>query len=523
VHGSNTETTDALRRQVELECRGRLCVRRNGMTAKTRRFFVTAGFTPDHNLGVYNNNVDTIERALIERYFLCKDGDHFRPAFKVGPSSYKSEHFVTFRSLVLGKLESFPVLTRQQVVDSYRGAKYKSYAQAMLSLQRNPLTKADSLLTSFSKFEKVDVSKPPRVINPRSKRYNLELGRYIKRAEHSYFKAINFAFGALTPATVIKGYNADASASILFQKWSRFRDPVAIGLDATKFDMHVSVCALKYEHSFYTAKFPGDLRLRRLLRWQLHNRGTAYAADGTIKFEMHGTRSSGDLNTSLGNCILMCSIVWAYCQNLGIQIELANNGDDCVVFMERRDEPLFRSSLCSFFKLRGFAMVLEETVDEFEQVEFCQTRPVQLATGWRMVRNLPAMLRKDPMCLIPLPNAKVYRKWLDAVGTCGTILCSGVPVAHAFYDVFKKHGVNCGRLIDEVFKNRSQLTAMKGVREGTNIDARARVSYYYAFGVTPDLQVVFEDYLRTAVLDVNFEPPIYRSQLRLSPGFNIDC
>lgn len=523
MRGCDTRVAPDLLEQVRTECRGQLCARRNGMPPKTRKFVTCTGFGPSHNLGVYNSNVDTIERAFVERYFLCKEGDTFRPALVVNNLSFTSKWFTEFRNVVCDDMPNLPRLTRQQVVDCYSGPKKVVYGNALKSLAKEPLCERDARLTSFVKFEKQDVQKAPRVINPRSARFNLELGRFIKHAEHKFFKAINVAFGKRTKATVIKGFNADASAEILRSKWELFADPVAVGLDATKFDMHVSQEALVYEHSFYKYLFPGSQVLTKLLGWQLVNKGVAYAIDGTVKFEMHGTRSSGDLNTSLGNCLLMCGMLYAYAHEIGVDLELCNNGDDCVVMMERVSLERFMRILPTWFQSKGFSMTVEDPVFEFEQIEFCQTHPVQLATGWRMVRNHLAVLTKDPMCLLSVPNANVYRKWLDAVGTCGQILAAGTPVQESLYGVFKRGGVNAGdKLIAEVFRNQSMAGRVKGLTAGV-VDARARVSYYYAFGVLPDVQKQMESYFDAMqVGEYRVSSGIVREDMKLEPGLIVN-
>jgi hypothetical protein len=127
VYGSNTSVDPVLRARVDAECCGSLCVRRNGLSIKPREFTVLSGFGPDHNLGVFNNSVDTIERALVERYFLCKDEEGFRPALKVGPSAYRTPEFSAFRGQVIAHMPNLPVLTSQQVVDSYHGPKRRLY------------------------------------------------------------------------------------------------------------------------------------------------------------------------------------------------------------------------------------------------------------------------------------------------------------------------------------------------------------------------------------------------------------
>lgn len=234
VGGSNTTVDPVLAARVKQECKGTLCVDHSGQPPKTRRFVVLSEFGPDHTLGVYNNDVNTVERAFIERYFLCNEGGSFRPALPVKRNSFRLKGLIEFRKCVMKMMPYCPKLTKQQVVDTYHGPKRRNYQKALLSLDREPLCARDASLTSFVKFEKQDIGKAPRMINPRSARYNLCLGQYLKVAEHHYFRAINKAYGAVTPATVIKGLNADASAEVLREKWDRFENPVAVGLDATK-------------------------------------------------------------------------------------------------------------------------------------------------------------------------------------------------------------------------------------------------------------------------------------------------
>ena len=305
MYGTDTVVNETLVRRVATDRVGKLCIRRNGCSTKPRKYTVVERFGLNHNLGVFNNGVDAIARALTERYFFCKDGEGFRNVIVPKPNAFSKCYFKEFRESVGAHMPWLPRLSHQQVVDRYTGAKKRVYQDAMISLSRKPLCEQDSMLKMFVKFEKQDLGKAPRGINPRDPRYNLELGRYLKHAEKPFFKAINEAFGAHSDHTVIKGLNADKSARVLRQKWERFTSPVAVGLDAEKFDAHVSVQALRFEHSFYTDAFPGHAsELRRMLNWQLKNRGVAYAPDGRVNFEISGTRSSGDLNTSLGNCLM---------------------------------------------------------------------------------------------------------------------------------------------------------------------------------------------------------------------------
>ncbi len=449
----------------------------------------------NHDLGVFNNGVTSVERAMVERYFLCKVGDQFEPPLAPDEGAYDHPFLREFRQSVVAsvKPDAAPISLRE-VVECYSGPKRRVYEAALRSLYRKRLNRKDADLRPFTKFEKQSLLKAPRIINPRSPRYNLVLGKYLKKAEKLYFKAINQVWGGHTSHTVIKGLNTFDAACVMRAKWQRFKNPVALGLDATKFDMHVSVLALMFEHAFYNDVF-SSAELCKLLSWQLDNRGVAYCDDGEVQFRMPGTRSSGDLNTSLGNCILMCALIWAMCKELGVDAELANNGDDCVLMFEQEHLQTLLDYIPEWFRKVGFRMTVEEPVTVFEQLEFCQSHPVLLAGGWCMVRNVRTCLRKDPMCLVPLPNERALRKWLGAVGLCGASSVPGCPVLQEFYRAFERNGVETTRRhMAHIFRNTGVLERMDGVSEPNHITPEARMSFFRAFGITPDYQIALEDY-----------------------------
>lgn len=468
----------------------------DGQPTKPRTYHVVPRMGPCHNFGVFNNGVRSVERALLERYFLCQVDGTFHRSVAVKAGVFSSSLLSGVRRVVVDLVRpQATVLQTAQVVKLYTGAKRRVYEAAHRSLMRSKVNRKDASLRPFTKFEKQPLTKACRIINPRSPRYNLSLGKYLKHMEKKYYEGLNVAWGGHTAHTVIKGLNVVESAAVIRAKWERFTTPVAIGLDATKFDMHVSVEALRYEHGFYNRVFR-DRALAKLLSWQINNRGVAYCPDGQVRFSMPGTRSSGDLNTSLGNCILMCSMVLAMVKELGVQAELCNNGDDCVLMLEATDAERVVGYIRPFFLRHGFRMEVEPVVDVFESVEFCQSRPVFDGEKWVMVRNLSACLRKDPMCLVPLQNDRVWRKWLGAVGDCGVSLVSGIPVLQAFYECFQRNGVASGdKFKRHVFKNTSQEERSKGVSVARReVSAEARASFWRAFGLPPDYQVGLETY-----------------------------
>ena len=406
-----------------------------------------------------------------------------------------------FRDTVLSKMPILRPASRQQVVEMYTGSKKRLYQRALDESRATPCNWLHSRLKGFSKFEKTDISKACRCINPRHPIYNLELARYLKPAEKIIYKYIGKVYGH---PTVIKSYNALDSARVLREKWDMFTDPVAVGLDAKKFDMHVSIEALEYEHSWYTALFHSNRKLRRLLSRQLRNKGIAFTRDAIIKYVMEGTRSSGDINTSLGNCILMCALIYEYARQRGVKIALANNGDDCVVFMEREDLNCFMSGLQQWFANYGFRMVCETPVDEFECIEFCQTNPVYRGDAWIMMRNPRTCLIKDTMCTTSLNGKNSLRKWLRAVGMCGLALTSGLPMMQSFYSKYVDLGVAVSQsYIDHVHAGTSMVVRIAGLKcERRSITEEARFSFYKAFNILPDQQVLYENFFSEYSLDV---------------------
>lgn len=112
----------------------------------------------------------------------------------------------------------------------------------------------DSDISAFVKAEKINLTeKPdpaPRIIQPRDPRYNVEVGCYLKHTEKIMMKAIDQLFNPDSDIqTVFKGLTADQSGRMMRRKWLKFRDPVALGLDASRFDQHVSRQALEWEHA----------------------------------------------------------------------------------------------------------------------------------------------------------------------------------------------------------------------------------------------------------------------------------
>lgn len=184
-----------------------------------------------------------------------------------------------------------------------------------------------------------------------------------------------------------------------------------------------------------------------------------------------------------------------------------NNGDDCVVIMEAEDLPLFQNGLKRWFEIHGYRMAVEEPVYELEKIEFCQSRVVLRGEDALMVRNLTNSFTKDPMCLVPLQTSNVLQMWYRAVGDCGAAITSGMPVLQEYYRMYQRSGRDYTEgFLQHVQKNTSHLTRMKGITQIERVvTAESRCSFYYAFGILPEYQIVLERLFATMSLSGNIE------------------
>lgn len=484
-----------------------LQVERGSGVTKTRKTYRLTAFSTSTDFRVHNTNLTAVVRAIKERlFYVSVDGKFIQTPEPIEPHLFETE-CLDFKTAFMKHVQYTAPYSKEEFLGTFDGRRRALYETAFDSLSRLPLRLADSFVDFFVKCEKVNFTSKsdpaPRGISPRNKRYNCCVGPYIKRIEKEVYKIIAKVFDA---TTVFKGLNARRSALALRAHWDHFNDPVAVGLDASRFDQHVSQDALKYEHGFYRMFFPYDKRFRDLLHMQLVNRGFARCKDGVAKFRVKGKRMSGDMNTGLGNCLLMCALVYTYVKSIGVsKFRLANNGDDCVLLVERSDLRKLKT-LHGWFLRFGFNIKLEDPVDVFEQIEFCQTHPVKTPEGWLMVRNVPTSIAKDCLSLKPLDNRKVFSRWCASVAECGLSLTGGIPIVQEFYMSMMRSSNGAKPLKGEITLETGFARLAIGMdRKYQSVTVETRVSFWRAFGITPDKQIAFEEEYRNAVID--FDAP----------------
>ena len=469
----------------------------NGRVAPCRWMHVSTLVSMEPRLAVYNNSVSNVASGLATRVLLRKGKPHEEPTINI-------KRRLAWATSALRKHVPPPAkASREEFVESCNGRRKTVYARALESLEIRKLTRKDAYVSPFIKNEPYELDehgnpvKDPRIISPRTARYALELGTYIRPLEAVLLKGLgklvaSFAGARASSVTVFKGLNLSERGAILRQKWERFRNPRFVGLDCHRFDSSVSKSVLLWEHCVYRQFFPGDGYLAWLLRQQLLNEGTAYAQDGKVKFRVQGRRMSGDPNTSLGNSLIMTVILLDYMKHLGVDFELVDDGDDAGVMVDASNLHKL-DNLENHYKLFGFLLTREAPVRVFERIEFCASQPVWTANGYRMVRIPTRALTRDVICYHRFQGEKEWNAWRGAVAAGGLAGAGDLPILSAFYKHFDSgaRGTNV-----EVGWGLSRLT--EGVRAGQSVLTKTRVSFFEAFGIPPSQQVALEQLIEAA-------------------------
>lgn len=465
-----------------------------------------------HDYRCHNASLPNLLRALNERVFNVSDGKGgLKPTPQADEGVWERMGKIS-RTLARNVRERVPDaqrLTVSEFVEQCPAQKRLLYAQAGEEYTQRGISDRDARLKAFVKFEKIkfessgEKSDPcPRLIQPRSPVFNVALGRYTRRIENELYHALADVWVVEEGEEVVmKGMTGEEMARQMRAKWTAFKDPVAIGLDASRFDQHVGVDALLFEHSIYEQVYkdsPDIAELRWLLSKQRQNRGFAFLDGYRVDYEIDGTRASGDMNTGLGNCLIMSCLARQYAVEKGIACKLANNGDDCLVFMERCDEPGYRAGLVEWFLKFGFKMVVEPTVDVFEECEFCQMKPVWSGSEWVMVRSPHNAIAKDTMALGF--TAEEYARWIHAVGTAGLALYGDMPLFCVLYERMRQQGSPSNVRLSNIARNTGLFMhagSLRGRKCRATVSNASRISFALAFGISPAVQLLVEDQFKT--------------------------
>jgi hypothetical protein len=126
----------------------------------------------------------------------------------------------------------------------YTGRRLRNYQRARDEVLVRGSKSKDAELISFIKIEKLAYGTKrivPRLIQPRKPTYNVLVGRFLRPIEPVIYAIIADLFSCNRPRQVVcaKGLNCFELGEVISSNWDEFLDPVAVGIDAHRFDQHV--------------------------------------------------------------------------------------------------------------------------------------------------------------------------------------------------------------------------------------------------------------------------------------------
>lgn len=135
---------------------------------------------------VHNASVVNICRGIVERVLYVRDNGVLRRTPQ--PKVDVARTLARIGDKIVTSLNPTTVVSPWNYHWLYSGRKQARYLSAYESLRLRPIAKEDAKCSTFVKAEKVllspsKVDPAPRVIQPRSYRYNLMVGRYLKNFE----------------------------------------------------------------------------------------------------------------------------------------------------------------------------------------------------------------------------------------------------------------------------------------------------------------------------------------------------
>lgn len=478
-----------------------------GSSKPTQRYEFLGGLVAQKHC-VLATTVETVARTIVSRVLMYEAADGTLTKLLTPDSIAVRRLGAQMSKLTQHAASIQPVEWGPFVASQNTASKVLRAQRALASLHSEALTMEDAELRTFGKREKLKFGKPLRIIQPRSDRYLFSLARYIKPMEKGLYRSIDAELGYVA---VMKGMNGVQRAAAVLAGWRSIPDPVAVSVDIGKFDASTHESVLQQEHEQYTRCCLGDTSLAKMLRWQLTNRGRALCTDGVIKYGRRGGRMSGDPNTSLGNIIICSAAHTMYLEEQGIPFRIANDGDDSVIILSRKNLERYIHGLVPFWEKLGYHARIDGVAYEFSRIDFCQCRPVCVNGEWAFVRHPKNAIPKDLLNTTVSADAFERRAWYAAVGAGGMSQLGSVPMYQAFYGML----VRVGKANDVRYQWRqSQDKTLKfsstGLSQG-EVTPGTRVSFWEAFGVTPMEQLSFEHacdhFSPAAIPDQTGSPP----------------
>ncbi len=392
---------------------------------------------------------------------------------------------------------SIPKTTQEEIgafYQHYSGPKRARYERARRALLDEGVVKKDAGVTAFIKCEKTSPIKrnpDPRAIQFRDAKYCVALASFLKPIEpHLYNVRATTKYLRGHTRLVGKGLNQVQRAALLRRKMEQFCRPVVLSLDMSRFDQHVSREALEIEHSLYLQS-NSDPWFRTLLSYQLDNLVRTRLG---YRYRTRGKRMSGDMNTALGNCVLMLAMIMGCFETVfKVVYDILDDGDDCLLIIEEDQLSRVLAELPALVLTMGHELKIENIARTLEDVEWCQSKPVFDGERWKFVRN---PFKVMSCCLVGTrwyrQPPRVRREFLAGLAICEASLNAGVPVLQEYAKALARNSHGATARFDTNSGEWWRYVREMRVRKTDIITDESRLSFAQAFGISVEDQHHYE-------------------------------
>jgi hypothetical protein len=382
---------------------------------------------------------------------------------------------------------------RHKVVNGYSGSWRAKYFEAQQKYHEIGLLDRHSRVTLFCKddLEMGVPAKAPRAIQYRNPIFALEQGRFTKPIEKWFYSLRDqydtIIIGKADPFTI---------ANALAEKSKHFSDPVYLMLDASKFDSCVDIRWLQICLSVYLRLFPGRFHRTINYIWKKTFLNQGRTRKG-LRFKTSGTRMSGDMDTGLGNSIIMVLMLTAYMETQGVRHSLLVNGDDSLIVISKADLEKARDISC--FKSYGFNMKFE-VAHTINQAEFCQSRYMESDYGPTMARKPARIMGRTSWTTRDYGQSKI-RAFVNTLGLCERAASFGVPIASTMATCMIQAAQTTKQIELKPWLKEHYLKMKKPWKTGhPTISLEARLSFQEAWDISPEEQLDIENSIKVKLM-----------------------
>lgn len=353
----------------------------------------------------------------------------------------------------------------------------------------------DAVVKCFLKIESSDRCGDPRNISPRTDEFLAILGPYVSAIEHA----------AIDHPYLIKGLNLTERCD----KMQALLDyDCFIEVDYKRFDMSISQPILNnFEYYFLSHRFnsPEHGLYLAALVYCMYTRGVNELG---VRYDISGTRCSGDAHTSIANGELNCFLTHCCFARLPYDAWISyHEGDDGVIGVKRE----FISQAMDLMKmtnLYGFLATVKRC-DSLNEVNFCgmylcvsNCRVTQYSDFYRCFSKIwvvNASLSPRIMAV-----AKCFSYLLLNPGTpilswfCYYVLNVICITDSQFARALKRLSVDKSTpymVRAERLTNRQAMRMFRNLRE-PRITSDVRAGFAMTTGLSPRVQVAYENYYR---------------------------